>query len=353
MVDEALFLKEHAQGLGALLGITFTTARKDLVVGEMTLTPHHLHSGSVVHGGIIMALADETNAYGTILNLPPGHNTATIESKTNFLRTGSGPRLTAEARPIRIGRRTSVWRATISRGAGGPIAEVTQTQMVLEDETREAEAPPPAAAATNGGAERAGDTAAERRRQIFEGACAVITRKGFDNATIREIAAAAGMPVPTMYQYIKRKEDLLSLIYEYFMEDYIGALTATASGQQSPEARLAHAVRETIENFDRNHRFIKLMFQETRALDANSRARVYDLDARYIEVWKTLLAERTGTEPIDAELAANFIYFLCTIWPLRHWTIGKYGRERVTEAISAFVLDGLGQHAAPSAKEKR
>lgn len=351
-MDEALFLKEHEQGLGGLLGISFSTARKDLVVGELTLAPQHLHSGSVVHGGIIMALADETSAYGAILNLPPGCGTATIESKTNFLRTGTGDRLTAETRPVHLGRRTSVWRATVRRGEGDPIAEVTQTQMVL-DGAAEASAQPAAVPAGNGTGERGGPTAAERRRQIFEGACAVITRKGFANATIREIAAAAGMPVPTMYQYIKRKEDLLSLIYEYFMEDYIGALATDGSEHGTPEERLAHAVRQTILNFDRNHRFIKLMFQETRALDAAGRARVYDLDARYIDVWKNLLADRTGAEPVDAELAANFIYFLCTIWPLRHWTIGKYGRERVTAAISDFVLSGLGTRHSPSAKETR
>ncbi len=352
-MDEALFLKEHEQGVGGLLGIEFTTARKDLVVGELMLSTRHLHSGEVVHGGIIMALADETSAYGAILNLPAGSATATIESKTNFLRTGTGERLRAESRPLHIGRRTSVWRATVMRGDSGPVAEVTQTQMVLEEDARTAPAKAEGGATNANGTERAGGTAAERRRQIFEGACQVLTRKGFANATIREIAAASGMPVPTMYQYIKRKEDLLFLIYEYFMEDYLGALTKGSDDRRSPEEQLTDAVRQTIENFDRNHRFIKLMFQETRALDAAGRARVYDLDARYIGVWTALLAQRPGMGAMDAELAANFIYFLCTIWPLRHWTIGKYGRERVTEAIGAFVLHGLGASRQPSPKEKR
>jgi len=44
----------------------------------------------------------------------------------------------------------------------------------------------------------------------------------------------------------------------------------------------------------------------------------------------------------NPELAANFIYFLCTIWPLRHWSIGKFGEEAVTREIVDFVLNGLG-----------
>jgi hypothetical protein len=39
---------------------------------------------------------------------------------------------------------------------------------------------------------------------------------------------------------------------------------------------------------------------------------------------------------------ANFIYFLCCIWPLRHWTIGKFGQEQVANEIVDFVLNGIG-----------
>jgi hypothetical protein len=112
-----------------------------------------------------------------------------------------------------------------------------------------------------------------------------------------------------------------------------------------PKERLAGAVRAMIAAFDKNHRFIKLMFQETRALTPEARRQVYELDAQYIAIFHELLSEavRNGHFRIrNLELAANFVYFLCTIWPLRYWSIGKFGEEAVTDEIVDFVLNGLG-----------
>ena len=44
----------------------------------------------------------------------------------------------------------------------------------------------------------------------------------------------------------------------------------------------------------------------------------------------------------NVELTANFIYFLCAIWPLRFWSIGKYVKEPVANDIIDFVFNGLG-----------
>lgn len=350
-MDEAAFLESHNNGIGQLLGIDFVSATKDRVVAEIRLKPAHYTRHGVVHGGILMALADCTGAYGAVLNLPPGHMTGTIESKTNFLRRGRGDVLRAEAEPLHVGRLTSVWRSTICRGESGRIAEVTQTQFVLPAarppaaERDAGEAPSPAPDAGQGGN---GGVAADRKRQIFEGACAVISRKGFAAATIREIAAAAGMPVPTMYQYIERKEDLLYFIYDYFMRDYTDGLERSLGGEATATERLSVAIHETFDSFDRNQAYVKLMFQETGSLSAEGREKVYELDSHYIDLWRKLLADAADSgeaRVVDPELVANFIYFLCTVWPLRHWTIGRFGREAVARELGAFILGGLGMVA--------
>ena len=39
-----------------------------------------------------------------------------------------------------------------------------------------------------------------------------------------------------------------------------------------------------------------------------------------------------GWRERNTELTANFLYFLCCIWPLRHWTIAKFGEQAVALA---------------------
>jgi 1,4-dihydroxy-2-naphthoyl-CoA hydrolase len=95
-----------------------------------------VHAPAIMHGGAIMAFADTLGAAGTILNLPEGAGTTTIESKTNFIAGAPlGARLVGETLPVHRGRRTQVWTTRITTAEGRLVAIVTQTQMVLEART--------------------------------------------------------------------------------------------------------------------------------------------------------------------------------------------------------------------------
>ena len=116
-----------------LLGIEFLSASKERVTAEMLVRPELCTVNSVIHGGAIMAFADTLGAAGTVLNLPEGAGTTTIESKTNFLAAApAGAKLLGEALPVHRGRRTMVWQTRLTLETGRAVALVTQTQMVLE-----------------------------------------------------------------------------------------------------------------------------------------------------------------------------------------------------------------------------
>lgn len=113
------------------VGIEIVRAESDRVIGRIAVGPQHSNGHDRVHGGAIMSLADTLGAIGTVLNLPPGAGTSTIESKTNFLAAGRGPHLIGEATPLHIGRNTMVWQTTIRDADDRRVAVVTQTQLVL------------------------------------------------------------------------------------------------------------------------------------------------------------------------------------------------------------------------------
>jgi uncharacterized protein (TIGR00369 family) len=78
-----------------------------------------------------MALADTTCAVATVLNLPPGAGTTTLESKTNFVAAGRVGVVRAEATPLHRGKRTMVWQTRVTDEAGRLLSLTIQTQMVL------------------------------------------------------------------------------------------------------------------------------------------------------------------------------------------------------------------------------
>jgi uncharacterized protein (TIGR00369 family) len=113
------------------VGVEVLETEKDRVVGRITLGPQHSNGGDRVHGGAIMTLADTLGAVATVINLPPGTMTTTLESKTNFLAAARGDVLIGESTPLHVGRTTMVWQTTIRDAQQRRVAVVTQTQLVL------------------------------------------------------------------------------------------------------------------------------------------------------------------------------------------------------------------------------
>jgi 1,4-dihydroxy-2-naphthoyl-CoA hydrolase len=120
-----------------LLGATIVEAAPDRVVAEVPVREQLGNRNGVIHGGAVMAIADNLGGTATFLNLPKGAGTTTIESKTNFFAAVAiGDTLRAECTPLHRGRTTMVWQTRIMRGDGRLAAIVTQTQLVMYKDAR-------------------------------------------------------------------------------------------------------------------------------------------------------------------------------------------------------------------------
>jgi len=132
MITLASIQQRLAPLFPGLLGVELTEVGPERVVATMAVRPELCTAGGILHGGAIMAFADTLGAVATVVNLPEGARTTTIESKTNFLGAApSGSRVTGECTPFHRGRTTMVWQTMIRSEAGKLCAVVTQTQMVL------------------------------------------------------------------------------------------------------------------------------------------------------------------------------------------------------------------------------
>jgi uncharacterized protein (TIGR00369 family) len=125
-------LRVSPMPFAALMGVRFVEASPEKVVASLEVREDLCTAGHIIHGGALMAFADTVGAAATILNLPDGAGTTTLESKTNFLRGAAvGSTLTATATPVHRGRRTQVWQTRIETDDAKLVALIVQTQMVL------------------------------------------------------------------------------------------------------------------------------------------------------------------------------------------------------------------------------
>ncbi|WP_454195873.1 PaaI family thioesterase [Nocardia sp. Marseille-Q1738] len=114
------------------LGIEVLAHGAELVRSRLAWDESLCTLGGVLHGGVLMSLADATGAVCAFLNLPHGkQGTTTVESKTNFLRAVRSGYATATAIPLHAGRSFIVVETAIRDDADKLVAKVTQTQAVL------------------------------------------------------------------------------------------------------------------------------------------------------------------------------------------------------------------------------
>jgi 1,4-dihydroxy-2-naphthoyl-CoA hydrolase len=129
---QATDLIRSAMPLCDTLDMRSTAAGPDEVRVEIDHAPGLCTTGGVLHGGVIMALADSAGATCAYLNLPDGAvGTTTIGSSTNFLGAVRAGTAVAVATPLHVGGTTIVVETAVADGEGRPVAKVTQTQMVL------------------------------------------------------------------------------------------------------------------------------------------------------------------------------------------------------------------------------
>lgn len=79
----------------------------------------------------------------------------------------------------------------------------------------------------------------EKRRRILTAAVALFGKKGFHEARIAEIAAAAGVAEGTVYLYFRNKEDLLGAVFDDTMDEVLATGHEIASSEAPAAARLA------------------------------------------------------------------------------------------------------------------
>jgi 1,4-dihydroxy-2-naphthoyl-CoA hydrolase len=113
-------------------GVELVSATPEEVRGRMEWREDRCTTGGILHGGALMTLADTVGAVCAFLNLPAGAFTATIESKTNFLRAVRSGHAEAVATPVHVGRTMIVVQTDVRDADGRRAALVTQTQAVLQ-----------------------------------------------------------------------------------------------------------------------------------------------------------------------------------------------------------------------------
>jgi len=149
----------------------------------------------------------------------------------------------------------------------------------------------------------------ETRLQIADAARRLFLERGFEAATVTDIAEAAGVSPATVFNYFPTKEDLLYNRLESFEEELLDAIKGREPGEPilaafarfvtRPRGMLASGEPEAGERL----RAISRLISDSPALLAREQ-QIYE---GYTDALARLIAEETGARPGDVapRVAAN------------------------------------------------
>ena len=112
------------------LGLVLEEASPDRVIARLDWAPHLCTTAGVMHGGVLMSLADTVGALVAFLGLPEGATTATITSTSQMFRPVSGGTVRAVAVPVHRGRTTVTAQTSLYDSEQRLVAQTTQIQIV-------------------------------------------------------------------------------------------------------------------------------------------------------------------------------------------------------------------------------
>jgi 1,4-dihydroxy-2-naphthoyl-CoA hydrolase len=112
------------------LGITLDEASPERVMATLPWAPRLCTTAGVMHGGVLMSLADTVGALVVFLGLAEGETTATITSTTQMFRPLTSGTVRAVAVLLNRGRTTATVQTTLFDPSNRLISQTTQIQAV-------------------------------------------------------------------------------------------------------------------------------------------------------------------------------------------------------------------------------
>jgi len=186
-----------------------------------------------------------------------------------------------------------------------------------------------------------------RRRQVLDAAVKVMSKTGFHQMSMQDLASEANVSVGLIYKYFGGKEDLLLAtivrIQEAFRDQLAPAMQAAG---ENPVEQLAAGIRRYIEIVDENLDAVVLTYRESRTLDAAGRARIKEFEIATAAPLRSAIEAGIAEgvfRDADVDLVVFDIMLLAHGWALKHWHFGPiYSLDDYIRLQTRHVLNALG-----------
>lgn len=197
----------------------------------------------------------------------------------------------------------------------------------------------------------------ERLNHILREATALIARVGYEKATMRAVARAAGVSLAGLYHYFDSKEKMLFLIQFRAFTALLNNLREKLHGIQDPVDQLRVMVRSHVGYFATNMAALKTCSHELDSLSGAAYEQTREIRRSYYELTRSIvegaLKQRAPGNALDGHVMTMSLFGMLN-W-LYRWYDPKRGRSPTALAgqIADLFLHGVLNAAQPPNERSR
>ncbi len=178
-------------------------------------------------------------------------------------------------------------------------------------------------------------------------ACAtrVFNDKGYEGASIRDIAQRSRVSLAGLYYYVESKEELLYLIQKHSFTTLLARLEEQLeSAGREPEARLRLFIRNHLEYFLQNREAMKVLSHEAESLTPPYAAEVAELKRAYYRRARNLvedLKQERGLKGLNTRVAVLSLFGMMNWIYTWHNPRMDPTADALAEHIAGLFLKGV------------
>jgi AcrR family transcriptional regulator len=159
-----------------------------------------------------------------------------------------------------------------------------------------------------------------RALQILAAADELLSERGPDQVSMRDVAERAGVNKALIFYYFGSRTELFEKVLERYYRNHAKVLANAFSEAGTPMERVKRAVDAYLDFMDSNHLFARLIMQEAAHEEA---ARLPKVRANLVSLYEVMHEELKGILPADGPLSSRHFFVTMAGTVIHYYTYAK------------------------------
>jgi AcrR family transcriptional regulator len=181
-----------------------------------------------------------------------------------------------------------------------------------------------------------------KRRAVLDAAAALYANQGYRATSMNDLAAAVGLSKPSLYHYVRNKEEILVELYEDVMRDNTAAVEAIQAHTTRAIDALRQIIVQRVAYTCENQALLRVFFEEEAGLPHDRLANLLQRRRAYEDA--VMAVTRRAVAEGSLSLSVSPRIYVNTLLGAANWVYkwfapdGRLGPRELGEEVASVLL---------------